>query len=54
MTVLDWIADNAPEIGLLFFFLFFVVMTVWVYRPGAKKEYQSFASIPFEENKDDR
>jgi cbb3-type cytochrome oxidase subunit 3 len=53
MTVFDVIVHHAPLIGLLFFFTFFVGMAAWVYRPGAKAKYQSFASIPFEENKDE-
>ena len=29
--------------------LFFVLMALWVYRPGAKKTYQDYASIPLKE-----
>lgn len=53
MTAFDWVVHHAPLIGLLFFFMFFVGMAAWVYRPGAKAKYQSFASIPFEETKDE-
>lgn len=35
--------------GLLFFFVFFVAMAVWVFRPGAKDKYQDDAQIPFRE-----
>ncbi|MGB4056899.1 MAG: CcoQ/FixQ family Cbb3-type cytochrome c oxidase assembly chaperone [Alphaproteobacteria bacterium] len=35
--------------GLLFFFVFFVAMAMWVYRPGAKAKYQNDAHIPFKE-----
>lgn len=34
-------------IGLLFFFAFFVLTALWLYRPGAKETYASQASIPF-------
>lgn len=43
---MDFILDNATLIGLLFFFGFFMVMAVWVFRPGAKKNYQNKADIP--------
>lgn len=46
--MIDWIAAHAGLIGLLFFFVFFVTMVLWIYRPGAKSRYQKFASIPFE------
>ena len=36
--------------GLLFFFLFFAVTALWVFRPGAKKTYDKDALIPFMEN----
>lgn len=48
--MLDWITHHAGVIGLLFFFIFFVLMTLWVYRPGAKKNYQDKANIPFKKN----
>jgi cbb3-type cytochrome oxidase subunit 3 len=40
-------------IGLLFFFVFFVVMLVWLYRPGAKKTFQDHGLIPLKEENDD-
>ncbi len=51
--MIDWLSHNAPMIGLLFFFIFFVLMALWLYRPGAKGLYQSHASIPLEESKDE-
>ena len=36
-------------IGLLFFFIFFCVVTIWTFRPGAKKKYEHDAQIPLEE-----
>lgn len=35
--------------GLLFFFLFFTVMALWIFRPGARDEYQQHARIPLKE-----
>lgn len=48
--MIDWISQNAGVIGLLFFFSFFVVMGLWVYRPGARQSYQDYARIPLKEN----
>jgi len=48
--MIDFLASHATLIGLLFFFTFFCVMGVWVFRPGAKKTYKDYAHIPFEEN----
>ncbi len=50
--MIDFIAQHAGMIGLLFFFVFFSVATLWVFRPGAKKIYTQHANIPFEENKE--
>ena len=38
--------------GLLFFFLFFVGVIVWVFRPGSKKKYEKDARIPLEESEE--
>ena len=40
----------AGLIGLLFFFAFFVIMLIWIFRPGSKKQYQNDALIPFKDN----
>ena len=37
-------------IGLLFFFAFFVGITLWTLRPNAKKKYADHANIPLKEN----
>jgi cbb3-type cytochrome oxidase subunit 3 len=37
-------------IGLLFFFIFFVVMIAWVFRPGSKMKYQQDALIPLKDD----
>jgi cbb3-type cytochrome oxidase subunit 3 len=50
---MDWISAHAGMIGLLFFFTFFVLMAVWVYRPGSKQNYQKNAFIPLNENQHD-
>lgn len=47
--MIDWIAHNAGTVGLVFFFIFFTVMALWTYRPGAKEKYQENANIPLKE-----
>jgi len=41
-------------IGLLLFFTFFVVMLIWLYRPGAKKHYQTLGQIPLKDDTHDQ
>lgn len=48
--MMDFISTHAGMIGLLFFFLFFISVTTWTLRPGAKKAYQGHANIPLEED----
>ena len=47
--MIDYIADHAGLIGLLFFFTFFVGITIWTYRPGAKHKYKQDAQIPLKD-----
>lgn len=37
-------------IGLLFFFVFFCVVTLWTFRPSAKRKYEKDAQIPLQES----
>jgi cytochrome c oxidase cbb3-type subunit 4 len=37
--------------SLLFFFLFFVGVLAWVFRPGANDQYKDCADIPLKEDK---
>jgi len=46
---MDFLVTNAPTIGLLLFFITFVVAAVWTYRPKAKKFYEDKAYIPMKE-----
>ena len=39
-------------IGLLFFFAFFSLVTLWTFRPGAKKKYQDHGNIPLKDNEE--
>ncbi|SDX49770.1 cytochrome c oxidase cbb3-type subunit 4 [Ruegeria halocynthiae] len=43
-TLLRQFADSWM---LLLLFAFFVGIVIWVFRPGASKEYKDTASIPF-------
>lgn len=43
-TLLRQFADSWM---LLLLFAFFVGIIIWVFRPGASKEYSDTASIPF-------
>jgi len=52
MEIMDFLTHHAGLIGLMFFFVFFVVMAVWVFRPGAKIMYQGCADIPLKECKE--
>lgn len=36
--------------GLIFFCIFFAVVTLWTLRPSAKNKYKKYAHIPLEEN----
>ena len=49
--MMEFIADNAGTIGLLFFFFFFLGVLGWIFRPGARKAYEHDARIPFEETR---
>ena len=48
--MMDFITTHGGLIGLLFFFTFFVLMAVWVYRPGSMDKYQNYAGIPLKES----
>jgi len=39
-------------IGLLFFFTFFCVVSLWTFRPGSKDKYKDLGNIPLQENEE--
>lgn len=47
METYSFMREFADSWMLLFLFLFFVGIIVWVFRPGASKEYSDTANIPF-------
>ncbi len=50
LSIVDFLAEHAAMIGLLFFFSFFSLMGFWTFRPGSKEGYEKQALIPLEEN----
>lgn len=50
---MEFLADKAPMIGLLFFFLVFVGISVWVFRKGSGQQYREYAHIPLKEDSDE-
>ena len=42
---MDIFIKYAPVAGLLFFFCVFVGITIWAWRPSAKKEFQRLGMI---------
>jgi cytochrome c oxidase cbb3-type subunit 4 len=47
------LSAHAGMIGLLFFFVFFVGLLIWVFRPGSKKNYDAKAQIPLKDDNDE-
>lgn len=47
---MDWVADNAGMIGLLFFFSVFTGIVGWLYMPGMKKQIEVLGEIPLRED----
>lgn len=50
--MINYILGNAGVVGLLFFFVFFVVMVTWLFRPNSKNVYESYGEMPLRENED--
>ena len=49
----EWVTDQGyllgPAFALGLFLLVFVVMLLWLYRPGSERVYQHEAQLPFDE-----
>ena len=52
--MIDFLAHHAGLIGLLLFFIFFLIIAFWAFRPSKKAELQAHAHIPLKENPHDR
>jgi cbb3-type cytochrome oxidase subunit 3 len=48
-TVLDWVAAYSGYIMLVSFFIGFVGIAVWVYRPANRAKLEKHRDIPFRE-----
>ncbi len=47
METYSFLREFADSWMLLFLFVFFLAIVLWVFRPGASKEYNDTANIPF-------
>lgn len=47
----DTVRTTASIIALVTFFVFFVGMLAWIYRPGSRKNYDDAANIPFKKGR---
>lgn len=47
METYSFLREFADSWMLLFLFAFFVVMAIWVLRPGSNKVHRDSADIPF-------
>lgn len=45
---------DAGLFGLLIFFIFFVTMLIWLFRPGSAASYKKFGNIPLKDSNDER
>lgn len=48
--MMDIAATYAPIVGLLFFFIIFVCIAIWAWRPSAKKNFEQLGMIPLKED----
>lgn len=52
-NMIKYIAPYAGSIGLVIFFLFFIVAAFWAFRPANKARFNQYANIPLREDNDD-
>lgn len=50
--MIEFLVTHAKLGSLLLFFSFFVLMLVWLYRPGAKQVFNRYAQIALEDDDD--
>lgn len=46
MEFMDQYGELIGTASLVFFFLFFVGVIAWVFRPGSKEKYRNWGKIP--------
>lgn len=44
--MIDWLTNNAGMSGLLFFFVVFLAIVIWAYRPSVRENIESYKNIP--------
>ena len=47
--MIDFLVKNAPTIATVFFFLVFCYIIFSVFKKGAKKKFDQYSKIPFNE-----
>lgn len=52
--MMDYLAQNAGMIGLLFFFSVFCGVAIWAFRPSFKNTVESYKYIPLAEDNHER
>ena len=50
--MMDWLAKHGPSAVLLVFFVIFLGIAFWAYRPSNKKTLQEYGQIPLKESHD--
>ena len=49
-----WLTDQGflfgPAFALVMFFVVFIGVLVWIYRPGSRQVYEHEAQLPFDRN----
>lgn len=50
---MELIAHYAPMVGLLFFFIIFLAITLWTWLPSNKQRLGEYATIPLKEEHDE-
>lgn len=49
--MINWLVENSPVIGTLFFFGIFCLVIYILFRKGAKKKFDKYSKIPMEDDK---
>lgn len=47
--MIDFLATHAGPIGLVFFFVFFLAVLAWVFRPGSGARFKQYGNIPLKD-----
>ncbi len=49
---MTWLLTNATLVGLLFFFIFFLIVAFRTYQPRMKQRIEAHGRIPLEDGND--